>query len=502
MSDQSEIRDLFFRKGLKPAQIARKVGHDRRTVTKYLDQENWQVHRPQAPKVKPSILDPYKPQIDEWLLNDMTVRRKQRHTAKRIYSRLQEINGSFDVSYRTVASYVKSRKAQLYDDNECFLPLEHPAGEAQVDFGEADFYERGVLIHGYYLTVSYPYSNGGYTQLFKGANLECLLEGLKNIFAYAGGVPRRIWLDNLSPVVAKILKAGERKLTDGFLRFKEHYRLSLAFCNPDAGHEKGNVENKVGYHRRNLLVPPPQFDDLRQFNETLLVLADRDMARPHYRKETQIKELFEDDKKAFGPLPEYDYEVFRLVSAKTDSYAKFTLDGRYSYSTAPQYARQEVLVKLTAYDVTVLDKSGRNIITHPRLYGEHKQEAMNWLPYLTQLSQRPAALKYSGVYVMLPEEIQAFLETCSRSEQKDVLCVLAAITKQSGFTHAVDALKQAMNRGVKDPDSVMALFRRIAEPQFDFSDFQLGSTVPALNQLKPDISAYARFIPDQGGKMN
>ncbi|EAX47793.1 conserved hypothetical protein [Thermosinus carboxydivorans Nor1] len=86
-----------------------------------------------------------------------------------------------------------------------FLALEHPAGEAQVDFGEADFYERGVLIHVYYLTVSYPYSNGGYTQLFKGANLECLLEGLKNIFAYVGGVPRRIWLDNLSPVVAKIL---------------------------------------------------------------------------------------------------------------------------------------------------------------------------------------------------------------------------------------------------------------------------------------------------------
>jgi len=48
-----------------------------------------------------------------------------------------------------------------------FLPLEHVPGEAQVDFGDADFYENGKLYNGKYLNLSFPYSNKGYTQLFK-----------------------------------------------------------------------------------------------------------------------------------------------------------------------------------------------------------------------------------------------------------------------------------------------------------------------------------------------
>ncbi|MCB2312332.1 hypothetical protein LGL55_13240 [Clostridium tagluense] len=43
-----------------------------------------------------------------------------------------------------------------------FLPLEHPPGEAQVDFGEARFIEKGITYDGNYLNISYPHSNSGY----------------------------------------------------------------------------------------------------------------------------------------------------------------------------------------------------------------------------------------------------------------------------------------------------------------------------------------------------
>ena len=36
-----------------------------------------------------------------------------------------------------------------------------------------------------------------------------------------------------------------------------HYRFQADFCNPASGNEKGNVENKVGYSRRNAFVPVP-----------------------------------------------------------------------------------------------------------------------------------------------------------------------------------------------------------------------------------------------------
>jgi len=113
---------------------------------------------------------------------------------------------------------VAQKKKVLYiRQDQFYMPLEHICGEAQVDFGEADFFEGNVRYTGHYLNVSFPQSNGGYLQLFKGENMQCLAEGLMNIFAHIGGVPNRIWFDNLSPAVKKILKNHGRELTDAFL---------------------------------------------------------------------------------------------------------------------------------------------------------------------------------------------------------------------------------------------------------------------------------------------
>jgi Transposase and inactivated derivatives len=121
-------------------------------------------------------------------------------------------------------------------------------------FGDCQFYENERLYDGKYLNLSFPNSNKGYLQVFKGENAECLLEGLKTIFEHIGGVPGRLWFDNASTVVTKVLKDGQRNLTNDFLRFAEHYRFEANFCNVNAGYEKGNIEAKVGYHRRNMLV--------------------------------------------------------------------------------------------------------------------------------------------------------------------------------------------------------------------------------------------------------
>jgi len=80
-------------------------------------------------------------------------------------------------------------------------------------------------------------------------------------------------------------------LRDIFIRFKEHYGFEAVFCNPASGHEKGNVENKVGYLRRNLLVPMPEFSDLDEYNRNLLIACDEDIRRKHYRKEDDIDKL-------------------------------------------------------------------------------------------------------------------------------------------------------------------------------------------------------------------
>ena len=68
--------------------------------------------------------------------------------------------------------------------------------------------------------------------------------------------------------------------------------------NPESGWEKENVENKVGYLRRNELVPVPRFNDLAEENRHLLERCESDMQREHYDDDDNrfISELFEEDK--------------------------------------------------------------------------------------------------------------------------------------------------------------------------------------------------------------
>lgn len=143
---------------------------------------------------------------------------------------------------------------------------------------------NGELINGYHLVISFPYSNHSYVQIFPSQNQEALFQGMKNIFDHIGKVPKEIWFDNMSTAVAQIKKGKERKLTDRFIQFMAHYGFKAKFCNPASGNEKGHVENKVGYTRRNLFVPVPNFDSLSDFNKELLIKCEQDSNRDHYKK--------------------------------------------------------------------------------------------------------------------------------------------------------------------------------------------------------------------------
>ena len=176
-------------------------------------------------------------------------------------------------------------------DAEGSLTLRWPPGEAQVDFGEADFRVRGMTVRGKCLTVSFPHSNVGLTQVFWGETAECVCQGLRNVFEFVGGVPRGAVFDNATEVGRRV--GGEARASELFRRLAAHYGLDYAFTNPRSGNEKGSVENKVGCHRRNLFVPVPSFHDVRAFNRRLpddrLGLSE---GKRHYRLGTPESELF------------------------------------------------------------------------------------------------------------------------------------------------------------------------------------------------------------------
>ncbi|MBW1855686.1 MAG: hypothetical protein JRJ00_13565 [Deltaproteobacteria bacterium] len=69
-------------------QISKETGHDRKTIRKVLRKEPYEYSkRKQQPYPK---LGPHLKTIDEWLKGDKEESKKQRHTARRIYKRLDE----------------------------------------------------------------------------------------------------------------------------------------------------------------------------------------------------------------------------------------------------------------------------------------------------------------------------------------------------------------------------------------------------------------------------
>lgn len=452
MTQIHDIRKQYFEKGKTISQISRETGFDRKTVRYYLNKEDF--NSPPIPAVKKSSfkkLYAFKCDIDSCITVDKKAKRKQRHTAKRVFDRLVKKYGkNFHCSYRTVASYVSLQKEEIFGKTRSYLPLEHIPGEAQTDFGDCQFYQRGKLCDGKYLNLSFPSSNKGYLQVFKGENLQCLIEGLISIFSHRGGVPSCVWFDNASSVVTKVLKQGERSLTDKFLKFKAHYGFEAVFCNIGAGHEKGNVEAKVGYHRRNMLVPIPSFDDILKFNKELLTICEEDGQRGHYKKNKTHNDLFVKDKLELIKLPKSPFDASRYERQKTNGYGKFILDGLYEYSVSPKYANCYVMVKITANTVAPLDESLREITVHERLYGASKQSSMNWLPYLTQLARFPGALKYTGIYKMFPDPLKDYLASLNKSQKGKILSAIAKFSEQSGFEAAVDTVSQALEYQITD----------------------------------------------------
>ncbi len=502
MDKINDIRNRYFHKGENLSEIVKSTGLDWKTVRKYVDKEDFNepVKRIKENRLCPK-LDPFKKVIDSWLEGDRKAPRKQRHCAKKVYKELKkQYPETFNCSYKTVANYFKVRKKELLKTPETSaMPLVHKAGEAQVDFGSATYFENCRRIDGKYLEVTFPFSNKGYLQLFPGENMECLLEGLVAIFKHINFVPRVIWFDNTKTIVTNILKNGQRDLTDRFKRFREHYKFHSVFTNPGKGNEKGCVENKVGYHRRNILVPVPEFENLLEYNKYLLEECDKDSVREHYRKNAMIDELFEEDFKNGLAIPGIEFETSQIIDVSTDSWGKFYLNKTmHSYSSSPKYSNSKIAVKLTSQHVIVLDENYRVIISHRRLYGDYRQESMEWLPYLKQLSFRPRALKYTGIYDMMPDVMRNYVDSCSNTETGRVLKVLSELTDRNGFENALKTVEQAVKYQATNADSLKNLHRRLFSDLPELPPMKLPEHIKPLSSMNARLDEYDNLLRDRG----
>ena len=157
--------------------------------------------------------------------------RKQRHTAKRIYERLRDECG-FDGGYTIVKNYVRQSKQ---GSREMFVPLSHPVGHAQADFGQAQVVIGGVEQTAYFFAFDLPHSDACYIRAYPAANTEAWLDGHVHAFVFFGAVPVSILYDNDACLVSKILPDGIRQRTRRFSAMLSHYLIDDRYGRPGQG---------------------------------------------------------------------------------------------------------------------------------------------------------------------------------------------------------------------------------------------------------------------------
>ncbi|WP_434614631.1 IS21 family transposase [Arthrobacter sp. A5] len=488
MSVQENIRRLDSQ-GVPVREIARRLGISRDSVAKYADREDFSPVPP-APLARPggSVLTGFEHIIQGWLGEDQRRNRKQRHTAKRIFDRLVDEHG-FTGTYSPVQRFVKKWTARNRQAGEGFTELVWPAGTVQVDFGQAEAIIAGIRQILHILVVTFPFSNMRFVQAYRGETAECVSHGLRRVFEHAGAVPRQMVFDNATGIGRRVgTKVVETKL---FGAFKLHYRSESRYCNPYSGHEKGNVENAVGFLRRNFMVPEPEAATLAGLNEVLLARCDALATTTHYRKGLSVGELFAHDVSASLALPGVAFDPVRYESRKADKTGNILIDGN-TYAAGPAFHSRNLTVGLRHDVVQILDEHSAPVRSFPRAFGHQAQTIFEPASLVPLLVTKPGAWGHSPLRALVTDPVRDWLDKATVKDRRRLLSAVDAASGSAGFDAAMQAADTLIQRG-DEPDmaALGMLARRLAhgtEPAAANVDLSIYDTFTTLETTTGEVA--------------
>jgi len=482
------IRHLFAVEGLSQREIARRLGISRNTVARYCRGEHMPWQRQQSARSSPVVTQSVRDFIQSCLEEDRQAPRKQRHTARRIYERLRD-ELSFTGGESTIRRVVAEIKAKL---PEVYVPLWFAPGEAaQVDWGKATVFIAGKPIEANLFCMRLCHSCVPFVMAFPSQREEVFLEGHQHAFEYFQGVPNRVLYDNLRTAV----KEGWGKYAkeqDRFKAFRAHYAYDAVFCNPGEGHEKGLVENLVGYIRRNVLVPVPKVQTWEELNQLLLKRCIDYRENHHIRgRELSVKEAYTLEQASLTPLPIQPFEAVKMADLKVDYFATVPFEGCH-YSVPVNYAGNTVTLKASAFWVRI-DYRGQEIARHLRSYHKGKT-CYDLAHYLPLLEQRPRAVRHARPVqeANLPQDFWRFYRNLKDPDADRSLVRLLRLIVDYGLEPVQKALHKAMSHEQYTVEVVEYYITENLQPK------RLRVFGP---QVKPiDLTCYDRLL--RGGQVS
>src|SRR6476659_10068834 len=449
-----KVRHAVRIEGLSERAAARRFGIDPRMVAKMMRFTAPPGYVRAKPPAKPK-LDPFISVIDRILEGDKSRPKKQQHTAKRIFERLRDEHG-FTGCITIVKDYVAGWRQRA---QEMFVPLIHPPGHAQADFGEAIGVIGGAERKIHFFAFDLPHSDACFVVGYPAETTEAFCDGHVRAFSFFGGVPQSILYDNTKIAVARILGDGKRQRTRGFAELQSHYLFRDRFGRPGKGNDKGKVEGLVGYTRRNFLVPIPAFASFAELNA---YLEQRCLERLDHRVRGHAESIGERlvrDLAALQVRPPVPYEACERRPGRGSSLSLVRYEGN-DYSVPTTYGHRAVLVR--GYVDEVVISCGVEIIArHKRSY-VREDFIFDPLHYLALLEQKTGALDQAAplqgwdlpeAFATLHRLLEARMGKPGKREYVQVLRLLETFRLED--VHA--AVREALRLGAIGFDAVKHL---------------------------------------------
>jgi transposase len=371
-----DLRDLLLHLRDQPSDraIQRDTGLNRRTIQRY---RRWATAQglltdplpplevvqaqaattltPPPPPQNISTVEPYRGLV-------LTLRQQGVEIAA-IYQRLRE--RGYSGSYPSVYRFVRALEPRLPDAT---VRVERPPGEeAQIDFGYVGRMldpATGALRKTWAFVMTLAWSRYAYVTFVFDQTLPTWLRCHQQAFAFFGGVPQRLVIDNLKAGITKAVW-DEPQVQSTYRECAEHYGFRVAPCRPYTPQHKGKVESGVHYVQRNFCGGRTP-TTLPQANADVLEWCRTTAGQRCHgtTRETPLSR-FTLEQPTLQPLPAtpYDLATWKVLTVHRDCYVTF--DNAY-YSVPFRLIGQRLHVRGCGREVRLYTHDYQLVATHPR----------------------------------------------------------------------------------------------------------------------------------------
>jgi len=459
-------KDLIMLKeqGLSNREVARRTGHDRKTVSKYWNAYRQQLLRLNEPgadvkAIQENLLaqpkynsrnrkrHKYTEELDKRLKAILKEEErkdrlfgpghKQKLTNKQIRQKL--VNEGFCISEASInIALAKIRKRQ----KEVFIRQQYELGDRlEYDFGEV-FLDCGEGIKTYHMAVlSSPGGSFRWLYLYTNQKKAVFMDSHVRFFEMMGGCFREIVYDNMRNVVSKFIGKNDKQLNEDLIKMSVYYGFRINVTNCFKANEKGHVEKSVDILRNQIFADTWSFNSLEDAQE---------YSYSQLLKLNENSQMEEEKKHLLPCRPPLELAV--ISEAKVNPSSLISVDTVF-YSVPEYLVGKHVIVKKYHNEIRVY--AGNEMVgKHKRLFGNGKMQ-IDIYHYLNTLRKKPGAIRNSLALKSIPR-LKAIFDTYYSKQPKkfielfldnkelpieEIIALFESETANKGEINALDVVK-------------------------------------------------------------